>query len=58
MAVFQLNNSYGAHVTVTELKERWVKELEQNTPLRELGERPEKGFVSSEKVKIVKRLVS
>jgi hypothetical protein len=52
-----LNDRYKTRISACALRERWQSEAAVCTPLRELGERPEKGFLASEKVSLVKRLV-
>jgi hypothetical protein len=41
-----------------DLIERWAAEVETNTPLRQLGPRPERGFEQDEKINLVKKLVT
>jgi hypothetical protein len=56
-AAFILSEKYGARISASMLRLRWNDEVEICTPLRELGERPEKGFLRDDKIKMVERLV-
>lgn len=54
-----LNHFYGAkQLTVSKLQEIWELELESNTPLRLLGDRPAGGFPSGEEIALIAALVS
>lgn len=58
MAAFNLADFYGCKITAAELRDRWAEQYENCCALRELGERPEKGFTKSERVEMVERLVA
>lgn len=58
MAAFNLSESFRTKITAAELRRRWEQELQVNEPLRQLSERPEKGFSSSDKIRLCERLVA
>jgi hypothetical protein len=58
MAAFTLSQTHGIKISALVLKLRWQEECENCIALRELGERPEKGFRQDKKVKLAERLVA
>lgn len=54
---FCLNFHYRTHISAKHVEDVWVKELETNTVLRQLGERPRKGFAPSDELTLVEKLV-
>lgn len=54
-----LNRYYGTgYMTEALLRRQWAEELERNVVLRELGERPTRGFPPSTKTKVAEDLLS
>lgn len=56
-AAFIVSQQCGVKISALALKLRWQEELESCAPLRELGERPEKGFRRNEQVKLVEQMI-
>ena len=54
---FCLNFHYRTHISARHVEEVWAKELETNIVLRELGERPRKGFARTDELTLVEKLV-
>ena len=54
---FCLNFHYRTHISARHVEEVWAKELETNIVLRELGERPRKGFRRTDELTLVEKLV-
>ena len=56
-AAFVLNEKYRMKISPATLRDLWAEELETCAPLRELGDRPEKGFLRDDRIKMVERLI-
>lgn len=57
MAAFNLYEAFAVKLSPSELRLLWEREVETCIALRELGERPEKGFSRDERLEMVERLV-
>lgn len=56
-AAFVLSDKFKVRISALALTLRWEEECATCAPMRELGERPEKGFAPSPYIDLVRKLI-